>query len=332
MEFYKDLPLLVIKPNFADKPKLGFDRDILSFSANTGRTIGVYNSKNLIRSIEHSYVFIDQEDEDYFDELFDYVGGRAGDFYIISWLNQMEFKEASKDLSNSYITVSNCNYGRGYDNIGISDVFLLNDNYELFTGSVESYEEGEENTVLTIDSLYTADYKAGNCIVGFIYRVRFADDNLNKVSDGTFSKLSCKFRQIVPLSQAEYINFSEKLDSYYEVLETKNHSWSGSLTTTVVETETNEDDMEVFGFEWSGKLHQVVVPHEIVEQAVQLSGVSWSGKLQNSVVTGFYNSQVSGYVLGYALGHVLSSPNITAPFDEKLSIKSVSWSGSLNAV
>lgn len=178
--------LLEIRPDFADEPDLMANRIASLVDLSPARRLAGYTGQKPVHVLNHKFVLRGSEIAQ-FEAFFNARAGKWEDFLAPSWTSELGVSETNVTDSPSGapdLYIDWCDYATHY---GPTDgrlgryLFILWDDGTFFATKVTDVAASTPNVVdqLTLeDDLPQAVEVANPPMIGFVYNVRFASDEL----------------------------------------------------------------------------------------------------------------------------------------------------------
>jgi hypothetical protein len=182
--------VLQIRPDFAEAPDITGTRFSTMVGIGSARRTGFFPGKVPLHAIRHKYVLRGTIAKDY-EKFFNDRAGRWQSFLLPSWVYELSNGTTNTTGSSSgqpNLRIDWCDYGTYFDpthaeltRLGHYIFILWPDGTTFFSrvNSMGANSAGVFETLVLATNLPLAVGGNHDCIIGFCYSVRFADDELD---------------------------------------------------------------------------------------------------------------------------------------------------------
>lgn len=174
--------VLLTRPSFATPPRIVGRREKRKLDVAQARTLIGWNGKAAIHGFQHEHCFQARADFFAFMDFFYDRRGRWSRFWVPSWHAELSPTATVANGATS-LSISPVNYATVFP-ITPSDLFalgnyvwLLSNGGDFHVSKVTSVA-GTSPEVLTLATATSVQFTLGQFIAGFLYSVRFAQDDL----------------------------------------------------------------------------------------------------------------------------------------------------------
>lgn len=176
-------PVLEIVPQFADPPTIAGRYQASLADLSDAPRANFMVGRKPIHVLSQKYLFQSRAEAEAFEDFFDEVAGTWGTFWVPSWHGELN-PTVNADSGATELSISPVNYATVFDpttdklnDLGHFIWFLHYDG--TFEIKRVTAVTGTDPEVLTLDSGLSRQYKVGEFLVGFLYLVRFMNDELS---------------------------------------------------------------------------------------------------------------------------------------------------------
>jgi hypothetical protein len=203
--------LFDVEPDFATVPLIRGTRAFDLVNVGPGPAVASYRGKRAIHTLHHTFELLSRSEVDSVVQFFNDRKGKWQAFAVPSWHGELNaaatLASGSPSLSIDAVDYANT-YGPDTTDLTAlgNYIFLLDQDGTLWTPRVLSVA-GTSPEILTLDANAAKIWTVGEFIVGFIYFVRFLNDELEFNYEGGPGGAHCK------LAMQEIIDVDSKADA-----------------------------------------------------------------------------------------------------------------------
>lgn len=182
------LEVLDLEPDFANLPTIRGTRYTDRVFLSEANQVVSYRGKHPVHSLYFSWSMRNRVDLRALEDFFFDRKGKWSPFWTPSWHGEI-FQRASLLNTGTQLSIEPIDYAT----VWLTDptnvfrlgnyIFLLHQDGTLWTPKVSSVS-GTDPEILTLAEAATKDWVVGECIIGFLYCVRFLDDELQLEMEG----------------------------------------------------------------------------------------------------------------------------------------------------
>lgn len=180
--------VLLTVPDFADAPNIVGEQKLSIVALGEARRIAAYVGKHPIHAMTHDFLFASRAAADVFEEFFDARCGRWQPFWVPGWHAELNPVAGIANGGNQ-LSISPVEYATIYDPTHAETnrlghyIYLHDIDGTIHTTKVNSVA-GANPEILTLNTAVAKTWTLGNFYVGFLYHVRFLNDELEMEWNG----------------------------------------------------------------------------------------------------------------------------------------------------
>jgi hypothetical protein len=181
------IPVLDLEPDFALPAQIRGTRIQDMADLSPARRIAYYRGKQVIHTLYHEWTLVDRADQEELESFFHDRKGKWDGFFTPSWHGELEPKNSVASAGTS-LQITGVDY---LATLGALDgtttlgnyIFMLHRDGTLHLDKVTAVS-GTTTETLTLRDGVPQDFDLGDYIVGFLYYVRFLNDEMDLNFDG----------------------------------------------------------------------------------------------------------------------------------------------------